>query len=143
MKTYTVVFGEDVPHYGVAEIAAQDAAAVIEAAKAYDRDNLSAYDAEWSCSVCARICNITDDETGEIVGEDIALDGYFLRDGGEEARRLCDAAADMRTALEDALLASGYGILAPIPHADRFRVPAWVWKARAAIMKATGRDGAS
>ena len=32
--------------------------------------------------------------------------------------------------LEEALLASGYGIRAPIPEADRYSVPVWVWKAR-------------
>jgi hypothetical protein len=36
MKTYTVLFAEDVPHYGAAEIEAEDDAAALEAAKAYD-----------------------------------------------------------------------------------------------------------
>ena len=40
--------------------------------------------------------------------------------------------------LEDALLASGYGIEALIPEDMRYSVPAWVFKARDAIAKAKG-----
>jgi hypothetical protein len=57
MKTYTVLFAEDVPHYGTAEIQAENDAAAIEAAKAYDLSAVTT-DAEWGNSACKRIVDI-------------------------------------------------------------------------------------
>lgn len=40
--------------------------------------------------------------------------------------------------LEDAVWATGYGVRAPIPESEKFKVSPWVYKARAAIKKSTG-----
>jgi hypothetical protein len=98
MKTYSVLFAEDVPHYGVAEIKAKDDAAALELAKAYDLSQVT-NDGQWGNSACKRIVNIEDSE-GNIVIEDIALDDCFLRYGGEKERVLCDAAPQLLKALE-------------------------------------------
>jgi hypothetical protein len=97
MKTYSILFAEDVPHYGTAEIEAQDDAAALEAAKAYDASEVTT-DPEWENSVCKRIVHIEDPD-GNTVAHDIALDSFFLHSGGEKARMLCDAAMEMLEAL--------------------------------------------
>ena len=98
MKTYTVLFAEDVPHYGTAEIEAEDDNAALEAAKAYDLSEVT-NDPSWEYSACKRIVNIEDPQ-GNIVFEEVALDDCFLRYGGEKERVLCDGAADMFLALK-------------------------------------------
>ena len=105
MKTYTVIFAEDVPHYATAEIRAANDADAIKAAKAYDRDALF-LEPEWQNAVCRRIVEICDDETGKTVALDIAVDDYFLRNGGERERILCDAAPELLAVLEEAKSAS-------------------------------------
>jgi hypothetical protein len=99
MKTYSVLFAEDVPHYGVAQIEANDHAAALEAAKAYDLSQVTNH-GEWGNSACRRIVHIEDAE-GNIVIDGIALDDCFLRYGGDNERRLCDAAPELLEAAED------------------------------------------
>ena len=98
MKTYTVLFAEDVPHYGTAEIQAEDDAAALEAARTYDLSEVT-NDAEWENSACKRIVWIEGPD-GNTVAEDISLDDCFLRYGGEKDRLLCEAAPEMLEALE-------------------------------------------
>jgi hypothetical protein len=99
MKTYTVLYAEDVPHYGQAEIEATDDDAAIEAArKVYAEGSLDLYDPDWDNTICKRIVHI-EDQDGEIIAEDIAIDSYYLSHG-EPQRRLCEAAATMLEALE-------------------------------------------
>jgi hypothetical protein len=100
MKTYTVLFAEDVPHYGTAEIHAEDDNAALEAAKAYPLSEVT-NDAEWENSACRRIVWIEDSDGNTIV-EDVSLDDCFLRYGGDKERTLCDAAPRLLTALENA-----------------------------------------
>jgi hypothetical protein len=57
MKTYSVLFAEDVPHCGSAEIEAAEDAAAIETAKA-DEVTAVAHDPDWSWTVCRRIVHI-------------------------------------------------------------------------------------
>ena len=71
MKTYTVLFAEDVPHYGTAEIQAEDDTAALEAAKAYPLSEVT-NDPAWENSACKRIVYI-EDQQGHIVFEEIAL----------------------------------------------------------------------
>jgi hypothetical protein len=101
MKTYSVLFAEDIPHYGIAHIKAKNDADALKAAKAYDLSEV-AHDPEWGNSVCKRIVHI-EDPKGKIVAEDVALDGFFLRDGGDKERLLCDAASDLLKALQTIL----------------------------------------
>jgi hypothetical protein len=101
MKTYTVLYAEDVPHYGAHEIQAENDAGALDAAIGlHKRGGVTLDDAQWSGAVCARIVHIAD-EDGHIIEEDRPLDDYFLGTGGTAARLLCDAAAEMLNALED------------------------------------------
>jgi hypothetical protein len=98
MKAYTVLFAEDVPHYGEVEIKAQDDTAALEAAKAYELATVPMMPGD-GYSACKRIVEIMD--AGEnVIAEDISLDDCFLRYGGDKERLLCDAAQDMLDALE-------------------------------------------
>jgi hypothetical protein len=101
MKTYTAILAEDVPHYANVEIHAASDSDAIEAAKAYDRDELY-FEPEWENTVCSRIVEITDDATGRSVALDLALDDYFLRNGGKAERALCEAAPELLAVLEAA-----------------------------------------
>ena len=101
MKTYTVLYAEDVPHYVQAEIKATDNDAAIEAARKVHADgSLDLYlcDPDWDNTICKRIVHIKD-QNGEIIAEDIPVDSYYLSHG-EPQRRLCEAAAAMLEALE-------------------------------------------
>ncbi len=86
MKTYQVLFAEDVPHYGVADIEAEDDAAALEAAKAYDLSEITT-DPEWENSVCKRIVYIKDAEDN-MMFHDVPLDNHFLGLDGERAEML-------------------------------------------------------
>jgi hypothetical protein len=97
VKTYSVLFAEDVPHYGIAEIHAEDDAAALDAAKAYDLSDVT-NDPEWENSACKRIVYIEDAE-GKIIFCDVPLDDYVLSCGGEKERRLRDAAPELLDAL--------------------------------------------
>jgi hypothetical protein len=98
MKTYIVLFAEDVPHYGTAEIEAVDDAAALEVAKTYEFSDV-AIDAEWENSGCRRIVHIEDCD-GKLIHVDVPLDDEFIRYGGEKERVLCDAAPQLLKALE-------------------------------------------
>lgn len=99
MKTYSVLFAEDVPHYGIAHLKAEDDAAALEAARAYDLSEI-ANDPERENSVCKRIVHI-EDAAGNTIFHDIPLDNYVLCLASERADmlnalRLCeDVLADL------------------------------------------------
>jgi len=98
MKNYTVLFAEDVPHYGTAEIQAVSDEAALEAAKAYDTSEVT-LEAVWENSVSKRIVFIEDPD-GNTIHHDVPLDEYDLRYGGQKDRLLCDAAPLMFQTLE-------------------------------------------
>lgn len=98
MKNYSVLFALDIPHYGSVEIEAADDAAALDAAKRLDASDYTD-DPAWDDPVCRRIVHIEAPD-GRIIAQDIPLDEFFLRRGGEAARRLCDAAAELKAALE-------------------------------------------
>ena len=56
----------------------------------------------------------------------------------EQEADILAAAPELLSALEDALLASGFGVDAPIPEEIRYSVPAWVFKAREVVTLAKG-----
>ena len=100
MKTYTVLYAEDVPHYGSHDIKAKNDQAAIEAAVALHRlGGVSLTEANWDGSFCARIVHIEDPD-GNIIEVDKPLDDYFVRSGGRSGRLLCENAEDLLTALE-------------------------------------------
>jgi hypothetical protein len=86
MKTYTVLFAEDVPCYGTAEIEAESDAAALDAAKAYDLSEVTT-DPEWQNSVSKRIVYIEDAE-GNTMFHEVALDDYALCLESERAEML-------------------------------------------------------
>jgi hypothetical protein len=61
MKTYFVLFAEDVPHYGMAHIRAKNDVAALETARTYPLSEVT-NDAEWENSACKRIVYIQDAE---------------------------------------------------------------------------------
>jgi hypothetical protein len=73
MKTYTVLYAEDVPHYGSHDIEAENDQAAIEAAVAlHARGDVSLNEAAWDSTVCARIVHIEDPD-GNIIEKDKPL----------------------------------------------------------------------
>ena len=101
MKTYTVFFAEDVPCYGTVEIEAENDAAALDAAKAYDLTEVTT-DPEWENSVSKRIVHIEDAE-GNTLFHDVPLDGYTLCLESERAEMLeaLELAAHYIHAVED------------------------------------------
>ena len=104
MKTYTVLFAEDVPHYGTAEIEAEDDAAALDAAKAYELSEVT-NDPIWENSVSKRIVYIEDAE-GNTMFHDVPLDNYVLclesdRAGMVEALELCEDVLSDLARLDD------------------------------------------
>ena len=100
MKTYTVLFAEDVPHYCTADIEADSGEQAIEKAKSHpNTGDLDFADPDWNNPVCFRIVHI-EDADGKLIADDIPLDDFFLRGGGDSDRRLCENAEDMLKALE-------------------------------------------
>jgi hypothetical protein len=85
MKTYTVLFAHDVPHYGSVEIdATGDVEALAEARAHWERVQRDRDEEPWplteaqhDSAVLARIVEITD-ETGRQVAADVRLDTYLL-----------------------------------------------------------------
>lgn len=102
MKTYTVLYAQDISHYGAVELEAENEDDIVRAARAYWHEtNINpADDPAWSNPFCQRIVQIEDQDRNVIVAEDIPLDDYHLRNGGEADRHLCDAAAGMLETLE-------------------------------------------
>lgn len=104
MKTYSVLFAEDVPHYGSVEIEAENDAGALEAARGYDLSEVTT-DPEWENSVCKRIVHIEDAE-GNTIFHDVPLDNYALCLESEvagmlEALKLCEDALAGLARLDD------------------------------------------
>jgi len=73
MKTYTVLYAEDVPHYGTRELPAADDTLALERAKAITPDAMSNYtnDPDYNNTRCRRIVHIEGPDG--IIAEDIYL----------------------------------------------------------------------
>jgi hypothetical protein len=146
MKTYTVLYAEDVPHYGSHDIEAENDQAAIKAAIAlHERGDISLNEAAWDSTVCARIVHIEDPD-GRMIAADKPLDDYSLRGGGDADRLRCEAAEEMLDVLlradnphwvANAALTDDIEALRNIClyHADWWNNRAWP-----AIVKAFGGD---
>jgi hypothetical protein len=136
MKTYTILFAEDVPHYGTVQIEARNKTSAIKAAEAYDYSDV-ATDPTWENSICKRIVYIVEEPDCTNVAEDIPLDNCFVRYGGDKERVLCDAAPEMLIALQIAEKQLAMYCAGD----DRRDAEAWqaLEKVRAAIAQAKGR----
>lgn len=98
MKTYSVLFALDVPHYGSVALEARNDVAALRAAQRTDPATCCT-DADWSEAVCRRVVHIEAPDGG-IVAADVPLDDFLLRRGGAQDRRLCEAAPELLAALE-------------------------------------------
>jgi|CZKX01.1.fsa_nt_gi hypothetical protein len=109
MKTYTILYAEDVPHYGTREIEAADDHAAVEVAKnAHADGSLDLYDPDWNNTVCKRIVTITDGR-GDVVAEDISLDSYRLEYGTDEEHAISENAKNLLDTLE---FVAGHALMA-------------------------------
>ena len=97
MKTYSVLYAEDVPHYGTAEIEAENDAEAIAKAKAgpFETD-----DPDWNNTVCRRIVHI--EGPAGIIAEDVPLDTCTLI-YGEDKRQRSESAPQLALALGQAI----------------------------------------
>ncbi len=95
MKIYAVLYAEDVPHYGTAEIEAENDAEAIAKAKAgtFETD-----DPDWNNTICKRIVHLEDPE-GRLIAVDVPLDDYVLSRADDGLRLKIDAAGEMFDAL--------------------------------------------
>jgi hypothetical protein len=84
MKTYTVLYAEDVPHYTSVEIQAASQDEAINAAKARHTGDLAFDDPDWENPILRRIVHIQDSNCVDIAN-DISLDGYQLLTGSTVA----------------------------------------------------------
>lgn len=98
-RIYAVLYAQDVPQYGHFEIEAASDKHAIARAKAEDLDSLYFDDPEYGSPVCRRISQI-EDEDGNCIAEDIALDPYYMMDGAAVPRRLCEHALELLEALK-------------------------------------------
>jgi hypothetical protein len=112
MKTYSVLYAEDVPHYATGEIEARTDKAAIRKARKMKTEAFCSYDPDWDASVCKRIVFIEAPD-GNNIAEDIALDRFHLRNGGEQDRRLCAAAPELLRALRQIAATPLWGELIP------------------------------
>ena|ERR1017187_5638874 len=70
MKTFTVIYAEDVPHYALGEIEARRPKEAVGKARKLDTDTFTAYDPDWSGAVSRRIVSIENPD-GRTVAHDI------------------------------------------------------------------------
>jgi len=83
MRTYTALFAQDVPHFGLVEIMATGDVEALAKARAHwervqsDQEPWPFTEAQHDSAVLARIVEITD-ETGRQVAADLRLDTYLL-----------------------------------------------------------------
>ncbi len=103
MKTYTVLYAEDVPHYGSMEIEAENDAEAIAKAQAISEEDLgnTTIDPDHDNSVSKRIVHI-EDANGNTIAADLSLDAYTLIHG-DDKRRLSESAPQLAQALAEAI----------------------------------------
>jgi hypothetical protein len=118
MKTYTVLYAQDVPHYCTREIhAATDEKALRKAKKLPATHDLNFQDPDWESPVCLRIVRI-EDEKGAIVAEDIPLD-YFRLHRASHACPSHDGLVKALRTLREAIGALPITLLDALQAADR------------------------
>jgi hypothetical protein len=107
MKTYTVLFAQDVPHYGQVEIAATGDLEALAKARFHwervqrDEEPWPLTEVQHDSAILARIVEITD-ETERQIGADIRLDTYHLAIAPTELSvKLIGGASQMHEALKE------------------------------------------
>lgn len=95
LKTYTVLYAEDIPHYGGVEIEAAGDAEALSIARSFDTEQVSYYEGCWDGAVCKRIVSI-EDADGKAIAQDIPLDDYRLYHGIEAEHHKASVTVDNR-----------------------------------------------
>ncbi len=98
MKTYTVIYAEDVPHYAQGEVEARNPKDAIARARKLNTETFTAYEPDWTGAVCRRIVSIEDPD-GRVIAEAIPLDDFVLHNADVGMRLKLDAAEAMFEAL--------------------------------------------
>ncbi len=98
MKTYTLLYAEDVPHYAHGEVEARGPKDANARARKLDTESLTAYEPDWSGAVCRRIVSIEDPDD-DVIAEAIPLDDFVLHNADAGMRLKLDAAEAMFDAL--------------------------------------------
>jgi hypothetical protein len=119
MKTYSILFAQDVPHFGLVEINAAGDDDALAKARAYwkrvQRNKLPwpLTEAQHDSAVLDRIVEIIDDETGRQVAADIRLDTYHLTIAPTELNvKLIENASPMHDALKEIIRHANPGLAA-------------------------------
>ena len=101
MKTYSVLYAEDVPHYGSMEIEAKNDAEAVAKARAISEEDLgnTTTDPDHGSTVCKRIVHIQD-AAGNDVAHDVRLDSYSLELLTDEEINIRKHAKELLEALE-------------------------------------------
>jgi hypothetical protein len=95
LESYSVLYAEDIPHYGSVDIEARDDAEVLRLAQFFDTDKVAYSEGCWDGAVCKRIVSI-EDAAGRIVAQDIPLDDYRLHHGIEAPHHKASVTVDNR-----------------------------------------------
>ena len=110
MKTYTVLYAQDVPHYGSVEICARNDEQAVAKARAYwkrlqrGKEPWPLYDAQHDSALLDRIVDITDTKSGRQIAADIGLDDYGLH---RLSKLLREAETLLKACLKHAKAADG------------------------------------
>jgi hypothetical protein len=99
LKTYSVLYAEDIPHYGGVDIEAPDDAEAVRLARSFDTNQVSYYEGCWDGAVCKRIVSI-EDSAGRTLAQDIPLDDYRLHHGIDAQNHKASVTVDNRFRLE-------------------------------------------
>jgi hypothetical protein len=118
MKTYTVLFAHDVPHYGSVEVNATGDVDALAKAKVHwervqrDEEPWPFTEAQHDSAVLARIVEITD-EAGRQVVTDLRLDTYLLSVAPTDlSAKLIENASHMHAALLEIIRQATSGLAA-------------------------------
>ena len=103
MKTYNVLYAEDVPHYAFGQVEARNDRSAVAKARKMDTDSFQQYEPDWDHAHCRRIVYVEGPD-GDNIAEDIQLDedNAFVLVGHREKIKVCRAADDLLEALEKA-----------------------------------------
>jgi hypothetical protein len=143
MKTYTALFAQDVPHYGLVEITATgDEDALAKAHTHWERAQRGEEpwpldEAQHDSAVLDRIVEIND-ETGRQVAADVRLDTYFLTIAPTNlSAKLIENASPMHAVLEKIIRLATLG-LAANELGKQLNLDEILSIARAVLARATG-----
>jgi hypothetical protein len=72
LKTYTVLYAEEVPHRAFGEVGALDDTSAVRKARRMKTESFCQYDPHWDRAFCKRIVHVEAPD-GTLIAEDIQL----------------------------------------------------------------------